>query len=317
VIDLTLEPPGTGPGRAAPTASYRVAGVSVRCDRPIAALTPFERPAAPAPPVSAPAAPTLGPIPEAVSERFRAPAWLGGRWRPVACSAGPEGYRLEVDGVGRFALSPDGRSGRTAWLDPSATEDELEEAVLGPVLILALALHGVWCLHASAVLATNARGAVAFLGASGHGKSTLALALAEAGPSRWRHLADDVLPVAGSEAGAVVRPWFPQLKLGPERQPAAAEPEELPLRAVYLLGGPGGPQGGRSHLSEPSRRDATLALVRHTVASRLFSPALLARHLEACGALAAGVRVRGVAYPWTGRLADGLTELLAADLEAA
>jgi hypothetical protein len=315
VIDLILEPPASGRARPDLPVSYRVAGVPVRCDRALDALAPFRRRGVPVP-ISIDAPPRPGPA-ESASEVFRAPAWLGGRWRPVTCVADPEGYRIDLEGVGRFTVSAGGRTGRVERLDEGAAPGEIEEAALGPVLVLALALQGVWCLHASAVVAAEAGGAVALLGESGHGKSTLALALAEASPARWRLLADDVLPITEAGDGAVARPGFPQLKLAPERQPGPAAPEELPLRAVYLLAVPGGAGSERPHVRELSRREATLALIRHTVASRLFAPELLARHLAACGALAARVRAGRVAYPWTGELAEGLSDRLAADLEAA
>ncbi len=76
--------------------------------------------------------------------------------------------------------------------------------------------------------------AVAFVGETGAGKSTLAAYLArEAG---WLRLADDVLPVAlGGAGGPAALPHFPQLKLPAAEQVGPGVPQRMPLRAVYAL----------------------------------------------------------------------------------
>jgi hypothetical protein len=166
-----------------------------------------------------------------------------------------------------------------------------DEVLLGPVLLLALALGGVFCLHASAVAAPDGRGAVAFAGCSGAGKSTLAAAF---GP---RRLGDDVLPVALDLEGApVVLPRFPQLKLDPATQPGAGAPESLPLVAVLLPSRVAA--DAPSKVASLGQRAAAAELVRHTLAGRLFPPDLLARHMDLVTAFVRRVPVVRLEVPW-------------------
>lgn len=215
-----------------------------------------------------------------------------GRFRPwIDCEWSDGGYDLEVAGAGRFAVARDGRridcDGR-----PEGAEG-FAEAVLGPALILALALRDVWCLHASAMAADG--GVVAFVGESGAGKSTLARELPALGALPYRRIADDVLPVALEAGRARVLPRFPQLKCPPDAQPGLAAPPSLPLAAVYVLG----PEEAEVAAEPLGSGAAALALVRHTVAARLFTPELLARHMDFCAAVAGHVPVRRLRYPRT------------------
>jgi hypothetical protein len=98
-------------------------------------------------------------------------------------------------------------------------------------------------LHAGAVEVDE--GAVAFLGPTGRGKSTLTAAMANHG---FRFLTDDALEVSLSEAGqALAAPGQPQLRLwnagdSTAKARIAAGPrfphcdQERPLAALYLLG---------------------------------------------------------------------------------
>lgn len=279
---------------------YRLADEDLASDVPVPELAPF---AVAAPPSELP--PAL--LPELSGRTvFDGEAALGGRTRHVTCRLGPTAYHLAVDGAGRFAIAPDGRSivHDGAGDDPPA----VVEAMLGPALCLTLALRGTFCLHASAVVVDGR--AVAFLGASGAGKSTLA-ALLDAQVPGFRRLADDLLPVAlAAPAGPEALPRFPQRKLGAAAQPALGAPERLPLAALCLLEGP----RPAVELAPLAGRDAALALLRHTVAARLFGPELLARHLELCAAAAARLPVRRLGYPWRPEAARQVGEALAAEL---
>jgi hypothetical protein len=157
-------------------------------------------------------------------EVFHGPAWLCGSTREVACSITLRGYELSVAGVGEFFVALRGQQiSRTSGdLDPS--DPAVAETVLGPALILALALHGTFCLHASAVL--SPAGALLFLGPSGTGKSTLGSYLGGASGG-FTPLTDDITPVVMSSAGPEVWPHFPQFKLPADRQPAHVAPERI------------------------------------------------------------------------------------------
>lgn len=320
MIHLEVDPPAARSREPGPPCLHRVAGVRVVTRRPLAELAAFREPGRPAP--ASPLAPSEEPSSAVLRPVYRGEGWIGGRVRPVSCCAVAGGYRIELEGIGRFRVAAGGAWGGVEALEAGVAPAVAAEALVGPVLVLALALRGVWCLHASAVAEPERAGAgggsaVAFLGPSGAGKSTLAERLSAASVP-WRRLADDVLPWRPAAGGAVSLPRFPQLKLPPDRQPGAAIPAPVPLRAVYVLERPAGPGGGASlRIREISRRDAALALVRHTVGARLFDRELLARHLEACAGAAGRLRVRRLSYPWSERLPAGLPGALAADLEAA
>ena len=243
---------------------------------------------------------------------YRGPGWLGSEWRQVMCWCGPAGYLLEIDAVGGFTVIPDGATVLLDRVEPRADWQAVREVALGPALILALALQDTWCLHASAAVLHDR--AIAFLGESGKGKSTLAAFLGAGAGAVWRLLADDVLPVRLGPDGLEALPHFPQLKLSPEEQPSLGMPEQLPLDAVYLLEKPPTNQGGVD--SRPlGPRDAMLALVRHTVAARLFDRRLLARHMRFCAQTAACIPVRRLSYPHEYALLPRVGDALAADLQ--
>lgn len=121
--------------------------------------------------------------------------------------------------VGGF-LVRDGREILYA-ADESGDEGALRLFLLGTALAVLLHQRGNLVLHASAVAVDG--GAVAFLGASGQGKSTTAGALHALGHEL---VADDLVPVdlsvatTASEttplAAPQVFPGFPQIKLWPE-----------------------------------------------------------------------------------------------------
>ncbi|MCL4837235.1 MAG: hypothetical protein KJ058_04630 [Thermoanaerobaculia bacterium] len=165
--------------------------------------------------------------------------------------------------------------------------------MLGPGLVLALALQGTWCLHASAAVREGQ--AVAFLGESGVGKSTLAAHLGGSLQSGWHLVADDILPVTAGEGGAFAWPRFPQRKLPADAQPGAALPERLPLAAICDLV-PAAPEAAPAAERLPEAAAAT-ALLRQTAGARLFDAALLEAHLAFAAELAARVPVYRLAVP--------------------
>jgi hypothetical protein len=250
--------------------------------------------------------------PENAQPVYRGLGWIDNRWLPVECRRTPEGYWLCVAGAGLFWVAPEGSCLAQVAPGPDADPATVVQTALGPVLILALALHGTWCLHASAV-AFRGR-AIAFLGESGNGKSTLAAFLGEVGGAEWRPLADDILPVAARSYGVDALPYFPQLKLPPDDQPSTGAPERLPLAAAYRLVEPDAALAA-VEVSPLSGSEAALALVRHTVASRLFDPDLLARHLGFCACAATQLPVQDLAYPREWAALPRVRDALRADLE--
>ena len=290
---------------------YRLAGEVVAVDGFLPELVPFVSRDA--------AARRRAPRPAAAGTAdgytfFAGPGWIGNRYRGVVMHSVDGGWRVEIDDIGALVVAPDSS---VTWVEgPQGPEADrwVSEATLGPGLILALALRGVFCLHASAVLAPDG-GVVGFLGPSGAGKSTLARLL-DGAPGGWRRAADDVVPVrwADDHGEPAVLPRFPQLKLSSDRQPGAGLPESASLTGLFLLS----PGDAADVRCQPlSRTNAALALLRHTVAARLFSSELLERHLSFCTRLAQRLDVMDLGYPRRGRVVPGLLEAIAPRWEVA
>jgi len=205
---------------------------------------------------------------------------------------------LACPGVGRFLV----RAGREIVVEPSAkaTEEALRAFLLGPVLAVALHQRGRLVLHASAVALDG--GAVAFLGGSGWGKSTLAGALYRRG---HRLIADDVLAVSDAADGPCAWPGIPQLKLWPDTAAALGDAVEplprleprrdkrvraarerfaagpLPLRRIYVLA-----RGSRHAIAPLHPQQALVEILRHSYAARLLRAGGAATHFAQCARVA-------------------------------
>lgn len=134
--------------------------------------------------------------------------------------------------------------------------------LFGPVLILALARLGIYCLHASAFLEGNT--ASVFVGHSGAGKSCLARAASSR--QGTQRLCDDITPITLRAGKLFVLPQFPQLKL---TAPDQNLPESVPLKRLVVLRA--AQAGHVEHHQALSDREIFAALTHHTVATRLYS----------------------------------------------
>lgn len=187
--------------------------------------------------------------------------------------------------------------GTTLWLDAAGQRLELCTAgahwlaiVIGPGLLLALARRGRWCWHASAFRLPDGRCWLA-LAPSGTGKSTLARSVLAQGGLR---LADDLAVVGPDGPSVQIWPRVPQLKLSAEQHWPAAAAAALPVDGVALIARGVSPARVRLHESRLLLR----ALLGHSVASRLYDPATLARHFEFCATTAETWVRTGVAERW-------------------
>jgi hypothetical protein len=220
--------------------------------------------------------------------------WVGGKQREVETWSASPGLILKVAGGSDFYIAPDGMA--IVRVDdggsrlPSTLSELDNHILLGPVLVLALALRGTWCLHASAALYKN--NLIVMLGESGRGKSTLAAYLA-ATPD-WRLVADDILPVTMIPDGVIAWPRFPQLKLPLESQPGASLPERLTISKVCVLTHPGKDEKTGPQLLPAGQ--AVQEYLGHTAGVRLFEPELLERHLAFCAHAAGTVPVYRLPY---------------------
>lgn len=204
--------------------------------------------------------------------------------------------RVEYEDGECFVVDAAGARVRRASSNPA--DARTRERALGAPMALALALRGVFLLHASAVTRRNPKGefggAIAFTAASGGGKSTLAAAAARSPDNLWRRLADDQLPVRLGEP-ATALPHFPQLKLLREEAYPAGAPAELPLVALIEI--VHAPQYLSIDIGRLDATSACLALLRATVATKLFDPALLGQHFRACASASRWLPVHRLSYP--------------------
>ena len=202
----------------------------------------------------------------------------------------------EIPGVARFLFY----DGQEIIVDPIPGVDEslLQTTILGPALCLLLEQRGLLVLHASCI---NVDGyAVAFLGGSGWGKSTLATAFHRQG---YDVLTDDVMPVKIAAGQAVVLPSYPQFKVSPEALASLGQDVErllpvytnsqklsyaftkgfqespLPLTKIYVL-----KKGNQHEIVPIESQEAFSALVCHTRTINLLKEhkALIARHFQLC-----------------------------------
>lgn len=232
------------------------------------------------------------------------------------------GHRIRVDDTGVFDLSLDRR--RIAWERRDASWPDFVRAhLLGRVLATALYLDGWLPLHGSAVRAAD--GVLAFLGAKGYGKSTLALALEAQGAPL---VTDDTLPV---EPGTPPRAWpgVQSLRVRDDAREAVGidaptfESREgkrviaaptlahtasgpAPLSAIYLLDPVAAladpPAGGAPEPAPPSRERvpptiAAISLVAHVKIGRMLGPAAAPVMLERAAGVARQVPVYRLRVP--------------------
>ena len=208
-----------------------------------------------------------------------------------------EGYMLRFPDLGDFEVSADGRVVR-AWPVPGIFEDTMQHLYLNQVLPLALSKQGRIVFHASAIETEN--GAIAFLGESGYGKSTLAASFAAGGQ---RFLTDDALLLDPADGGYLVQPSHPSIRLWDDSQEAllAADAELAPpvqytpkarilsgdslpfcnaarrLRRVYFLG-----DGSAVELMIQRMRpsEALIGLVRNSFLLDIEAQEMLSSHFD-------------------------------------
>jgi hypothetical protein len=149
-----------------------------------------------------------------------------------------DGYLVRFDGVTDFMVSHTGTLVRCP--DPAAHAGvPIEHLLLDQVVPLALARQGHLLLHASAVHVPGF-GAIAILGRSRRGKSTLAAAFA-------RHaeiIADDCLRIDAASGSFHAVPSYPELRLWSDAGAKLRFDADVfrfkagdsPLRAIFVLG---------------------------------------------------------------------------------
>lgn len=116
-----------------------------------------------------------------------------------------------------FVISPRERTITTARAD-GLQPPTLQHLLIDQIVPLALALDDYLVLHASAVV--SPRGACAFLGRSGQGKSTLATYLSRNG---WSFVTDDALRIVNEDGVIRAFPGTPRARLWPDSAAAVGQ----------------------------------------------------------------------------------------------
>jgi hypothetical protein len=276
-----------------PVALYRLAQHETSVDEALAILAPWRTPSLG---MTAPSTPAevLPPLPTHDAPlRFEAPAWIAGAQRLLRCRQDGGGWWLDIGDLGGYWVAADG-SAVARLEDAGPPSPEVVQALLSPGLALALAAHDTFMLHAGAIAGPD--GLVAFLGDSGAGKSTLAGRLGATPP--WRLAADDGLCVTLDEAGLPVGlPDFPQPRLPWDAQPGRPGDgvPSGPFAALVVLAP--APPAADLVARQLAPRHAAAALIRHTMAGRLFGPALNGAHLGFASDVAEQVPAWELTYP--------------------
>jgi hypothetical protein len=213
------------------------------------------------------------------------------RWEGDRVSLGIDlteaGYRFVVTGVGLFELSADGR--RLSCTPVPAAGWEWRRYLIGQVLPFAALLQGLEVFHASAVEIDGR--VLAISGASGLGKSTLALQLYLAGAG---FVADDVLALEERDGTVIAHAGVAMTKfrrwttsgLLEIRRPVSPVREPLPLGAFCLLRAS---EDGEFRLTDVAA-DAR-QLLGSTFNMVVADDGRLSAHLGVCAAVAAQARI--------------------------
>ncbi len=217
--------------------------------------------------------------------------------------------------LGQFLVAPDGGVIRYHRA-PRAPIESFQVYLLNQAISFALVQQGLEPLHATTVIVDGE--AIALLGDSGYGKSTLAAAFLQAGHGL---LTDDLLLLRPGKHGMEAYPGPPRIKLFPaaarrllktvtEGVPMNAgtrkkiiplDAERLspvPLRAIYVLAPPHETRGSRSvRIESIAPREAFLALIANTFNRRIGHSGRLRRQVSANALLMGAVPVKKLSYP--------------------
>ena len=225
----------------------------------------------------------------------------------------------KLSDIGTFLI----KDGREIIVDPVDRTDPLKLApsILGPAMSVILRQRGYLVLHASCVAIEGRASmsdksasfgqqtmAIAFLGASGAGKSTFAQAFHSQG---YKILTDDVMAIQFDQGHPHVVPSLPQSKLTAQAATALGirhdhcsvlftnadklsyifkhgfQETPLPLRQIYVLD-----KGAHHKITPLSRQTAFAELVRHTRAvNTMTAPEHTTAHLRQCARLLQAVPV--------------------------
>ncbi len=212
------------------------------------------------------------------------------------------------DDIGKVKVS----GGQQVTVEPIADLKDSETInlipfLLGPVMAMLLHQRGYLVLHGSSVK-TN-KGAVAFLGHRGNGKSTTAIHLYREG---YPLVTDDVLAIKFDEEGLpVAYPGYPHARLNEDSYNQVKDntdiltpiktlagkvfcdashkfsPDPLILERIYII-----EKGDYIRTSSLKSQENLIDLIRHSVANRIFQHTTQKENLIQCARLVNNVSMR-------------------------
>lgn len=226
------------------------------------------------------------------------------------------GFLMEFPKVARFRISSKGYQIDACGLS-GVERSDLRHLLLDQVIPWSLSLRGMLVLHAGAVL--TPRGAIAFVGNPGRGKSTLCASLARTG---WPILTDDGVLLEWKRGGLSLVPSYPGLRLWNDslravlHRPATfkharlssgkrrllvssikyATPQRpVALIRIYLL--QSGTRSGQIRIGRLAASRTFLALLRQTFRLDLTNPERSLREFRVLEALANTAVFRTLQFP--------------------
>ena len=220
------------------------------------------------------------------------------------------GFRIYAPRYGRHLVSRDGRQVRSVL--PKVAPWRWQRLLFAQVLPLATSLQGLGVFHASAVSLDET--AVAFIAASGTGKTSVAVHLVDRGATL---LTDDVLALEGGNSNvlahhgagfaSVARSELEAVSHVAKRQLGAVAAQtdkvlvtprvsqaSVPLRAVYFLRRTG--EHGEIVIARSDPPDPSLLLSSNFI-SYVSAASHLQNHLDLCSRIAATAGINRVEIP--------------------
>lgn len=241
------------------------------------------------------------------------------RWGSFDTPAETDGATVDYSGPDEYHLLYEVatvriQDGREIVVDAEddAPHEILRHVVLGPAFNYLLHQRGHFVLHASTVAVGET--AVTFLGESGQGKTTTAMAFLLEG---YPVLSDDVATIEFATGGPTVRSGYPAIKLNPavvdrfdvpvdEPHRICADRDRhfhglrtgqpstpVPLASVYVL-----EDGDCIEISRPTPEKQVMALIEHTYTNGLLDDnAVAISNFRRCSRLAEDVPVKRLRRP--------------------
>lgn len=249
----------------------------------------------------------------------------------------PGGYLLRFPRHGDFRIAMEERAIACAPL-PGVPADTLRHLLLDQVMPLLLGTGTRLVLHASAV--AGPRGAVGFMGMSGHGKSTLAAGLCRRG---FRLITDDCLLLDLAQQPPLVVPTYPGVRLWDDMAQALAPQnaalervahytskkrlsfadaqfcsQAVPLRRIFAI-----PEYDENAPPEDirtwtlSERESFLLLTQYAFQLDVDVPDRLKQNFAKFAGLATQGFLRGLSFPYETGLLDSVLDSVEQDLASA